>query len=90
MTAYGVEAVRIFDAYDFRDRMEKAKAQPKAFDLAEPPSGNQKAWWQRCFDKGDYKSRDRELFSALPGQPSTPSGGPGVTPKPKKTKPKKM
>jgi PLD-like domain len=84
VTAYGVEAVRIFDSYDFRDRMATAKAQPKAFDLAEPPSGNQKAWWERCFDKGDYKSRDRELFSSLPGHPATSSTSPRVMRKPKK------
>lgn len=62
--AYGVEAVRIFDQYDFRNRMKRAKKQPKAYDLAEPPTGNTTAWWEPCFEKGNYKSRDRELFSA--------------------------
>jgi hypothetical protein len=62
-TAYGVEAVRIFDHYEFRDRMKRAETQPKALDLAEPPTGNAKAWWETSFEKGHYKRRDRELFS---------------------------
>jgi phosphatidylserine/phosphatidylglycerophosphate/cardiolipin synthase-like enzyme len=63
VTAYAVEAVRIFDHYDFRDRMERAKKQPEAFDLAEPPGTREKAWWEPCFDPTHYKSRDRVLFS---------------------------
>jgi hypothetical protein len=67
VTSYAVEAVRIFDAYDFRDRMAKAKEKnPKALDLAEPPTGNAKPWWGPSFEKGNYKKRDRELFSSLP------------------------
>jgi phosphatidylserine/phosphatidylglycerophosphate/cardiolipin synthase-like enzyme len=61
--AYAVESVRIFDHYDFRNRMVRAKKQPKAYDLAEPPVGNAKAWWGPCFEKGNYKMRDRELFA---------------------------
>jgi len=45
VTAYAVEAIRIFDHYDFRNRMKNAKKNPQAFDLAEPPTGKQKAWW---------------------------------------------
>ena len=63
MTAYAVEAVRIFDLYNFRDRMEQAKKEPKAMDLAEPPKGKEKAWWKSCFEAKNYKSRDRQLFS---------------------------
>jgi PLD-like domain len=66
-TAYGVEAVRIFDHYEFRDRMARAKTKPKVADLAEPPAGNEKAWWETAFEQGHYKRRDRELFS----KPST-------------------
>lgn len=64
VTAYAVEAVRIFDQYDFRNRMERAKTKPAALDLAEPPTGRQKAWWASSFQKDHYKLRDRELFAA--------------------------
>ena len=63
VTAYAVEAVRIFDHYDFRNRMQRAKKQPAALDLAEPPKAGQPAWWEASFKAGDYKCRDRELFS---------------------------
>ena len=64
VTAYAVEALRIFDHYDFRNRMKRAKKQPAAYDLAEPPTGKTPAWWAPFFDSGDYKSRDRTLFSS--------------------------
>jgi phosphatidylserine/phosphatidylglycerophosphate/cardiolipin synthase-like enzyme len=63
VTAYAVEAVRIFDQYEFRDRMKRVKKKPAALDLAEPPTGNQKAWWEPFFEAGNYKMRDRKLFS---------------------------
>ena len=64
VTAYAVEAVRIFDQYAFRNRMEQAKKKPDALDLAEPPTGNKKAWWEPSFEKDNYRLRDRKLFSA--------------------------
>ena len=65
VTAYAVEAVRVFDHYDFRNRMKQAKKKPAAFDLAEPPSGNAKPWWSPFFDDpANYQSRDRVLFAA--------------------------
>ena len=64
VTAYAVEAVRIFDQYDFRNRMKTAKTKPKAADLAEPPTGTAKAWWATFFEDGHYHSRDRVLFSS--------------------------
>jgi hypothetical protein len=85
VTAYAVEAVRIFDAYNFRDRMASAKKKPEALDLAEPPTGNTKAWWVPCFDTGDYKSRDRELFSSLAGMTTVSSSSAPAT-KAKKAK----
>jgi hypothetical protein len=79
VTAYAVEAVRIFDAYDFRDRMAKAKEKnPKAFDLAEPPTGNTKPWWGPSFQKASYKYRDRQLFSTLSAQTASAIASPAA------------
>lgn len=59
-TAYGVEAVRLLDHYDFRRKMKKStKAKPLKLlgkDAKQP-------WWAPCYDKNDIKYQDRLLFS---------------------------
>lgn len=64
VVAYAVQAISIFDHYGFRNRMKRAQKEPEAYDLAEPPAPGQPAWWAASFTAGDYKCRDRELFSA--------------------------
>jgi len=64
VVAYAVQAVSIFDHYGFRNRMKKAEKNPQARDLDEPPAAGKPAWWEQSFKPGDYKCRDRELFSA--------------------------
>jgi hypothetical protein len=64
VVAYAVQAVSIFDHYGFRNRMKKAETNPKARDLSEPPAAGKPSWWEPSFTPGEYKCRDRELFSA--------------------------
>ena len=66
VVAYAVQAVSIFDHYGFRARMKAAASKPKERDLAEPPASGKPAWWTASFKAGDYKCRDRELFSGPP------------------------
>jgi PLD-like domain len=61
--AYMVEAVSIFDHYDFRLRMKRAKTTPKSYDLAEPPQDSSPCWWETSFEPEHYNSRDRQLFA---------------------------
>jgi hypothetical protein len=69
-TAYMVEALRIFDAYQFRVSFKKPKPVPgapppkkKKKELAIPPkTPAEKAWWDR-FWSVPIKKRDREMFA---------------------------
>ncbi len=65
-TAFGVEAIRLFDHYHFRDAMRSAtQAKPLTLQGAgDPPP----PWWQPYFDKTNIKYRDRSLFAEGPGQ----------------------
>ena len=61
--SYTVEALRLFDHYEFRVAQSDAKLARKALVLAKPPrKRGEKAWWNE-----DYtvvrKIRDRELFA---------------------------
>jgi phosphatidylserine/phosphatidylglycerophosphate/cardiolipin synthase-like enzyme len=62
-TSYMIEAVRIFDHYEFRLAVTKAKAKNKDLELKLPPENKkQKPWWDKYYtDK--RRIRDRELFS---------------------------
>lgn len=61
-TSYMIEALRIFDHYEFRLAQTKAKAKKKPLELKIPPKNNQKPWWDKYYtDK--RRMRDRELFS---------------------------
>ncbi|MNF66238.1 hypothetical protein D3C85_311020 [compost metagenome] len=62
-TSYMIEAVRIFDHYEFRLARSKADAKNQKLELKLPPNDNrQKPWWDKYYsDK--RRSKDRELFS---------------------------
>jgi hypothetical protein len=62
-TAYGVEAVRLLDHYQFRAAMKKAtKVNP--LNLTGP--GEKPLWWKPYWDKTDVKFGERQMF----GNPS--------------------
>ena len=59
-TAYSVEAIRLLDHYDFRQKMKSAKkAKPL---LLQGPEGT-KRWWEPYYDENHIKFKDRMLFS---------------------------
>ena len=62
-TSYMIEAVRIFDHYQFRLALSKADAKKQNLELTIPPKDKkQKPWWDKFYtDKRQIK--DRELFS---------------------------
>ena len=62
-TAYMIEAVRIFDHYEFRVKEAAGKTAPAALFLQKPPrQTGQTAWWFRDFHQ-PQRIRDRVLFS---------------------------
>jgi phosphatidylserine/phosphatidylglycerophosphate/cardiolipin synthase-like enzyme len=62
-TSYVVEAVRIFDHYQFRVAQADAKKAKKKLQLAKPPrSPGEKPWWAKDYTNA-RKIRDRELFA---------------------------
>ena len=65
-TAFGIEALRIFDHYEFRvaaDAAKKAKHQFKQVALKKPPRATgEQAWWEKDYTVS-HRIRDRELFS---------------------------
>lgn len=59
-TAYMVEALRIFDSYQFRVSAKKAKGRK---ELATPPAGpGDKPWWDKFYTV-PLRIRDRKLFA---------------------------
>jgi phosphatidylserine/phosphatidylglycerophosphate/cardiolipin synthase-like enzyme len=61
-TSYMIEAVRIFDHYEFRLARSKA-TKNKPLELKFPPKSNkEKPWWDKYYADKRYK-RDRELFA---------------------------
>ena len=62
-TTYMVEAVSLFDHYEFRIAQLKAKSARKKLFLAKPPrKRGEKAWWKQYYtDKS--RIRDREIFA---------------------------
>ena len=63
---YAIEAVALFDHYQFRKSMKAAKV-TAPFTLWSPWKPNAGApWWQAYWDKTDIKMRDRYLFADLP------------------------
>lgn len=62
-TSYMIEAVRIFDHYEFRLAQAKAGTKKKKLELQLPPANKkQKPWWDKFYSSKRY-IRDRELFS---------------------------
>ena len=65
-TSFAIEALRIFDHYQFRvaaDAAKKAKHKFKRVALAKPPrKKGEKAWWEKDYAV-PHRIRDRELFS---------------------------
>jgi hypothetical protein len=62
-TAYMVEAVRLFDHYEYRVRHEQAQAQGRQLQLAKPPrSAGERPWWYEHWTD-PLKIKDRQLFS---------------------------
>jgi hypothetical protein len=62
-TSYMVEAIRLFDHYQFRVRqLQAADSDAPALRLQEPPPAGQDPWWQKDYTV-PIKIRDRQLFS---------------------------
>ncbi len=63
-TSYMIEAVRIFDHYEFRVANKKAKSKTGGkLELKLPPRNKkEKPWWDKYYSDKRY-SRDREIFS---------------------------
>lgn len=61
--SYVVEAVRLFDHYEFRVAQAQAKKAKKKLQLARPPrKAGERAWWADDYSN-PRKIRDRELFA---------------------------
>ena len=61
--SYVIEALRIFDHYEFRVAQLDAKNAKKKLQLAKPPrKAGEKAWWAEDYTNA-RKIKDRELFS---------------------------
>jgi hypothetical protein len=61
--SYVVEALRLFDHYEFRVAQMAAKSAKKALQLAKPPrKRGEKAWWAEDYTN-PRKILDRELFA---------------------------
>ncbi|MRX70395.1 Phosphatidylserine/phosphatidylglycerophosphate/cardiolipin synthase [Flavobacterium resistens] len=62
-TSYMIEALRIFDHYEFRLARSKADAKNEKLELKFPPKDNRlKPWWDKFYSDKRH-SKDRELFS---------------------------
>lgn len=59
--AYAIEALRLFDHFHFRVRVNEAST-PQALRLARPPAPGEKPWFARYYLVGHVKERDRKLF----------------------------
>ena len=61
--AYTVEALRIFDHYQFRVLEQTAKKAKTKLELKKPPRAQgETAWWEEAYTDA-RKIRDRELFA---------------------------
>jgi len=62
-TSYMIEAVRIFDHYEFRLAQAKAETKKDKLELKFPPATKkEKPWWDKFYTNKRYIN-DRELFS---------------------------
>ena len=73
-TAYAIEATRVFDHLQFRNRMRDALAKkgskakkshaPKELTLQKPKAiSGRDPWFTRFYKSGSQAERDRKLFS---------------------------
>jgi len=67
VTSFMIEAMRLYDAYLFRnvneDKNKKGKGKKKILELALPPKTDaDKPWWQKYWDD-PLRKRDRTLFA---------------------------
>src|SRR6185437_354513 len=64
-TSYMIEAVTMFDHYEYRDAQAKAKAAGQSLQLQKPPQpgSNVKPWWDEDWTN-PQKQRDRQLFGS--------------------------
>jgi phosphatidylserine/phosphatidylglycerophosphate/cardiolipin synthase-like enzyme len=61
--SYMIEALRIFDHYDFRVTQDNAKKARKKLQLQKPPrQPGEEPWWQEDYNDA-RKIQDRELFA---------------------------
>lgn len=62
-TAYMVEAIRLFDHYEFRLKTETSQGEGGALFLKRPPrTAGELPWWAKYWEDG-RRMRDRELFA---------------------------
>jgi len=62
-TSYMIEAVRLFDHYEFREVQATAKRAKKKLQLQKPPGkAGEKTWFEEDYTNA-RKIKDRELFS---------------------------
>jgi hypothetical protein len=59
--AYAIEALRLFDHFHFRVRVNEA-TEPQALQLTRPPAPGNKPWFAQYYRVGHVKQRDRLLF----------------------------
>lgn len=61
--SYMIEAIRIFDHYQFRVMRKKAQENLQKLELKKPPRNNdEEAWWKKDYTN-PRRSKDRILFS---------------------------
>jgi phosphatidylserine/phosphatidylglycerophosphate/cardiolipin synthase-like enzyme len=62
-TSYMIEAMAMFDHYEFRDTNAKSEASGQPFELQKPPANgsSDKPWWDKYWTD-PQKERDREIF----------------------------
>jgi len=53
----------MFDHFEWRDAVAKAKAKGIKLGLKRPPAAGEKAWWKEDYEVVE-KARDRILFSS--------------------------
>lgn len=61
--AYAIEALRLFDHFHFRVKMQEGDAAKTLITLAKPPALGKKPWFAPYYRVGHIKERDRTLFA---------------------------
>jgi len=62
--AYAIEALRLFDHFHFRVKMQEGDATQTIIKLAKPPAPGKKPWFAPYYRVGHVKERDRMLFAS--------------------------